>query len=238
MKQASKSNNSSNNIGDNFAKVVARAHTDVHISRLVFVHFDSSRLITCGKDNVRFWRLKNNTLRSCAVNLSPYITALNFQSFQPLCSNEIDQEKKQPNMSCKPSLEFTDICVNTCEDNNENLAYACTRTGQIFVFNMARMEIENVRMLEPIVQKSKGILVTNNVHPSLRLNSLAVSDSFCATGSDDGYVRIWTLDFSQVSVEAEHEAPIGLVSFSPDCFKIATATVNGNLGEEQQIKNY
>ena len=59
------------------AKLVAKAHTDVHISRILFVHFDSTRLITCGRDNVRFWRLKNDTLRSCAVNLSPYIQSLN-----------------------------------------------------------------------------------------------------------------------------------------------------------------
>jgi hypothetical protein len=95
------------------------------------------------------------------------------------------------------------------------------------------MEIEFVRVLEPMI-KRKEILVNSTqrleVSPALRLNSLTVSDKFCATGSDDGYVRIWPLDFSQVSVEAEHEASIGVVRFSPDCFRICTATLNGNLG--------
>jgi hypothetical protein len=215
----------------NFVKVVAKAHTDVHINRLVFVHFDSSRIITCGRDNVRFWRLRNDSLRSCAVNLSPYVNALSLSSFQTE-NDDNEDAGKTPLVYQKPCLDFTDICVNMRADNNENLAYACTRTGQIFVFNMAKCEIENVRVLEPVVNKT-GILASGSspVHPSLRLNSLAVSDSFCATGSEDGYVRIWTLDFSQVSVEAEHEAAIGLVRFSPDCFKIATATVNGNLGK-------
>lgn len=194
----------------NLVKLIAKAHTDVYINRLIFIPHDSTRLISCGKDNVRFWRLKNDTLRSCAVNLAPYVQ-----------SN--DQDSRQ-------SIEFTDISMNSRLGNNENLVYACTRTGQIFVFNIARMEIENVRILEPILKKKTGILVNHTVSPALRLNSLTISDKFCVTGSEDGVVRIWPLDFGQVSVEAEHEACIGVVRFSPDCSRIASATLNGNLG--------
>jgi WD40 repeat protein len=202
-------------------KVVAKAHTDVHIARILFVPYDSSRLITCGRDNIRFWRLKNDSLRSCAVNLSLYIQSLN------MTSNPYRKENE------KVFLDFTDICVNTRVEGTDNSVYACTRTGQIFVFNIARMEIEFVRVLEPLI-KRKEILVNSSqrleISPSLRLNSLTVSDKFCVTGSDDGFVRIWPLDFSQVSVEAEHESSIGVVRFSPDCFRICTATLNGNLG--------
>ena len=69
--------NSSKNASSSSPKIVAKAHTDVHIARILFVHYDSTRLISCGRDNVRFWRLKNDSLRSCAVNLSLYIQSLN-----------------------------------------------------------------------------------------------------------------------------------------------------------------
>ncbi len=198
---------------NNAFRMVAKAHSDIHINRILFVHFDSTRLISCGRDNVRFWRLKNDTLRSCAANITPYLNALNQNN----------------------TLEFTDICMNSRANNNENLVYSCTNAGQIFVFNMARMEIETVRVLEPIVaQKSHGGILlngnSNQVPPSLKLNSLTVSDSCCVTGSEDGYVRIFKLDFSQVIMEAEHDASIGLVRFSADCSRIATATLSGNLG--------
>ena len=69
-------------------KIVAKAHTDVNITKCLFIHYDSSRLITCGRENVRFWRLKDDTLRSCAVNLSPYMQALNNVNNQILGNEE------------------------------------------------------------------------------------------------------------------------------------------------------
>ena len=36
----------------------------------------------------------------------------------------------------------------------------------------------------------------------LSLNSICVNDSYCATGSDDGILRLWPLDFSTVFLEA------------------------------------
>ncbi|RNA21555.1 WD repeat-containing 90 [Brachionus plicatilis] len=186
----------------NVVKMIAKAHTDVGISRLIFVHYDSSRLVTCGKDNVRFWRLKNDALRSCAVNLSPYLT---------------------------DELEFTDLSMNSRLGSNDNLVYSCTRSGQIFVFNVAKMEIEKVKIIEPVVKKS-GILNRQKNSPSLRLNSISISDDYCVTGSDDGFVRLWPLDFGQVCLEAEHDSSIVVVKFSADCQKIASGTVSGNLG--------
>lgn len=221
-----KSSANSDLTSSNSIKIVAKAHTDVHITKVLFVHYDSSRLITCGRENVRFWRMKDDTLRSCAVNLSPYIQALNM-NFPS--SDEYDSNNVTP----KVFLEFTDLCVNANSETNDNLVYACTRTGQIFEFNIAKMEIENVRVLEPLIKKKKtGIIKSQQtlISPALQLNSLTVSDQFCATGSEDGFVRIWPLDFAQVSVEAEHEAAIGMCRFSPDFFRIATSTASGNLG--------
>lgn len=134
-------------------------------------------------------------------------------------------------------LDFTDMTIR------DSLAYACTLSGQIFVINVARMEIENVRIVEPIIDRTAvngvgggGILInkSRSNKPALRLNSLAISDRYCVTGSDDGYVRVWPLDFTQVAIEAEHESSVRAVRFSPDSCKIATATLNGNLGKQKK----
>ncbi len=130
-------------------RLVAKAHTDVSITKCLFVRYDSSRLVTCGRENVRFWRLKDDTLRSCAVNLSPYIQALNAGGGSAQETGGV--------VVPKVFLEFSDMCSGSAESGtNDNVVYACTRTGQIFEFNIARMEIENVRVLEPIIKKKTG----------------------------------------------------------------------------------
>lgn len=34
--------------------------------------FPGFRLISCGRENIRLWRVRNGTLRSCLVNLAEY----------------------------------------------------------------------------------------------------------------------------------------------------------------------
>ena len=57
---------------------------------------------------------------------------------------------------------------------------------------------------------------------------MAVNETFCVTGSDDGFLRLWPLDFAHVYLEAEHEGPVTAVNFSTDGLKVlaGTATVN------------
>lgn len=42
------------------------------IVRLQICPADDTRLVTCGKDNIRFWRVRSGQLRSCPVALSDH----------------------------------------------------------------------------------------------------------------------------------------------------------------------
>ena len=44
------------------------------------------------------------------------------------------------------------------------------------------------------------------------------------TGSDDGFLRLWPLDFKHVYLEAEHEGPVTAVDISSDGIKILAGT--------------
>lgn len=50
-----------------------------------------------------------------------------------------------------------------------------------------------------LVRASKCVFVPG---PGIAINSISVSSSFCATGSEDGFLRLWPLDFSSVFLEA------------------------------------
>ena len=53
---------------------------------------------------------------------------------------------------------------------------------------------------------------------------MALNEVFCATGSDDGYLRLWPLDFKHVYLEAEHEGPVTAIDISPDGLKLLAGT--------------
>uniref|UniRef100_A0A8C6KYC9 WD repeat domain 90 n=1 Tax=Nothobranchius furzeri TaxID=105023 RepID=A0A8C6KYC9_NOTFU len=184
--------------------VLAKAHTEVDIGTMKVAFFDDTRMVSCGRDNIRLWRVRNGTLRSCPVNLGEY-----------------------------HSLDFSDVAF---EEGSPSDKYyddrTLTRSGHIFEIDYSRVVIKNVRKLLPAQQQhaERREKLTFNTGPGIPINSISVSSSFCATGSEDGFLRLWSLDFSAVLLEAEHEGPVSEVLVSSDSLQVLAATSTGNLG--------
>uniref|UniRef100_A0A8C8S311 WD repeat-containing protein 90 n=1 Tax=Pelusios castaneus TaxID=367368 RepID=A0A8C8S311_9SAUR len=179
--------------------VLAKAHTDVDIQTLKIAFFDDTRMVSCGRDNVRLWRVRSGVLRSCPVNLGEY-----------------------------HSLEFTDLAF----EQGHSADFVCSRSGHILEIDYKNVVIRNARRLLPsqIQHSHRREKQTFNSGPGIAINSISVSSTFCATASEDGYLRLWPLDFSAVFLEAEHEGPVSAVSISPDSLKVLCTTSTGNLG--------
>ncbi len=64
--------------------------------------------------------------------------------------------------------------------------YACTSSGHLFEVHYKRIEILKVWHLIP----------------DTPILSLSLHEAFCVTGSEDGILRVWPLDFSAVFIEA------------------------------------
>ena len=58
----------------------------------------------------------------------------------------------------------------------------------------------------------------------IAINCMSLNEVFCATGSDDGYLRLWPLDFRHVYLEAEHEGPVTALDIAADGLKIVAGT--------------
>ncbi|XP_039991620.1 WD repeat-containing protein 90 isoform X3 [Xiphias gladius] len=186
--------------------ILAKVHTDVDIHTMKVAFFDDTRMVSCGRDNIRLWRVRNGSLRSCPVNLGEY-----------------------------HSLEFTDLAFEEGNSNqhlDDRTLFASSRSGHIFEIDYSRVVIRNVRRLLPAQQQhaDRREKLTFNTGPGIAINSISVSSSFCATGSEDGFLRLWPLDFSAVFLETEHEGPVSLVSVSSDSLQVLAATSTGNLG--------
>uniref|UniRef100_A0A6I8N486 WD repeat-containing protein 90 n=1 Tax=Ornithorhynchus anatinus TaxID=9258 RepID=A0A6I8N486_ORNAN len=181
--------------------VLAKAHTDADIQVMKIAFFDDTRMVSCGRDNVRLWRMRGGVLRSCPVALGEY-----------------------------HSLDFTDLAFEAGQSADR--AFACSRSGHILDIDYTSLTVQNARRLlpSPVWPARQRERQTVGSGPGIAINSISVSSSFCATGSDDGYLRLWPLDFSSVFLEAEHEGPVSWAGISPDGLRVLSATSTGNLG--------
>ncbi|XP_037392227.1 WD repeat-containing protein 90 isoform X1 [Pygocentrus nattereri] len=187
--------------------VMAKAHTDVDIQTMKIAFFDDTRMVSCGVGNVRLWRVRGGCLRSCPVNLGQY-----------------------------HNLEFTDLAFEQGHTPDRQLddrtLFASSKSGHILDIDYVSVGIKNVRRLLPAQQShsQRREKQTFSTGPGIAVNSVSVCGSFCATGSEDGFLRLWPLDFSSVLLEAEHEGPVCFVTVSSDGLSVLAATSTGNLG--------
>ncbi|XP_066496904.1 WD repeat-containing protein 90 [Tiliqua scincoides] len=187
--------------------MLAKAHTDVDIQTLKIAFFDDTRMVSCGRDNVRLWRVRSGALRSCPVNLGEY-----------------------------RSLEFTDLDFEaghfTERELEDRTLFVCSRSGHVLEIDYKNVTVRNARRLLPaeFQHSHRREKQTFNSGPGIALNSICLSSSFCATASEDGYLRLWPLDFSEVFLEAEHDNPVISVRISPDNLKVLCTTSTGNVG--------
>ncbi|XP_051487835.1 WD repeat-containing protein 90 isoform X1 [Apus apus] len=193
--------------------VLAKAHTDVDIQALKIAFFDDTRMVSCGRDSVRLWRVRSGALRSCPVPLGHY-----------------------------HSLDLTDLAFeegHTAQREPEDRTlFVCSRSGHILEVDYKRVCVRSVRRLLPSQPQQKAGSSPGAPGsgggwfsgPGIAINSISISSTFCATGSEDGYLRLWPLDFSAVVLEAEHQAPVSCVCISPDSHRVLCTTAAGNLG--------
>ncbi|KFQ55786.1 WD repeat-containing protein 90, partial [Nestor notabilis] len=176
--------------------MLAKAHTDVDIQALKITSFDDTRMVSCGWDNIRLWRVRSGALRSCPVDLGEY-----------------------------HSLEFTGLAFQeehaAEREREDHTFFVCSKSGHILEVDYENVSVRSVRRV---------LLFFGFSGAGIAINSISISSHFCATGSEDGYLRLWPLNFSAVVAEAEQEAPVSCVCISPDGHRILCTTAAGYLG--------
>ncbi|XP_039934861.1 WD repeat-containing protein 90 isoform X5 [Hirundo rustica] len=193
--------------------VLAKAHTDVDIRAMKIAFFDDTRMVSCGRDNIRLWRVRSGALRSCPVALGEY-----------------------------HSLDFTDLAFQERpeQEPEDHVLFVCSRSGHVLEVDYENVCVRSARRLLPAQPQGDGQeQAGSSSGPGIAINSISMSSTFCATGSEDGYIRLWPLDFSAAILEAEHESSVSSVCISPDSHKVLSTTATGNLGYlDVQARDY
>ncbi|OQR87720.1 WD repeat-containing protein 90 [Achlya hypogyna] len=164
--------------------VVAKQTSDFAISRIYFSTYEPERLVSCGRENIRFWRLKGGHLPGCPVVLHEYAR----------------------------DNTFTAVAFDPVAAHGRPLYVASTQ-GTLFVLDYDSMVLTCVYKLHD------GAIA-----------SLAVNAGFCVTGSRDGLLRVWPLDFSDFYLEARHDHSVESVDLSGDGMQVLAVCANGTIG--------
>ncbi|XP_045426288.1 WD repeat-containing protein 90 isoform X2 [Pipistrellus kuhlii] len=183
------------------AVILAKANTDVDIQAFEIALFNETRMASCGRGNVRLWRLRGGGLCSCPVDLGEH-----------------------------HALEFTDLAFGKAQDGRmlyvcSRSGHILEIDHQRMAVRCARYLLPVETPSSPLPQKQAF-----SPGPGIAISSLSISQAECAVGSEDGCLRLWPLDFSLVLLEAEHEGPISSVRLSPDGLRVLSTTSSGHLG--------
>jgi len=171
------------------AKVIARQISEFNILTIKFSPTEPDRLVSCGKENIRFWRIKNQHLPGCAVVLNhnardTIFTVLDYDF------GKTDQ----------PKLAARDDAVKR--------VLVGSKHGYLYQVSYA---------------SKPELLSIIKIH-DLSICSISVSAGYCVTGSQDQYIRVWALDFSEFFLEAYYESIVISLDTSMDGLKVACGT--------------
>ena len=140
--------------------VVARQVSDFPITRIRFSPYDLTRLVSCGRENVRFWRVTKAHLRGCPVILNQFARA-----------------------STYTDLAFeSGYGARAIEQEAQRRVFVASDAGTVLQVNYETRELECVFRLHDAaihsIAVNEGFCVTASADHYLRLWPLDFSDFF------------------------------------------------------------
>lgn len=210
-------------------------------AKCVGVSPDNNLLVSVCKDPhnrdvVTVWDLKTLSKMN-AYQPHPNIVASQTNQFNVLC------------IKFAPGTEASDGTFQMCSCGQENIRFWRIKRGvlkcaPVVLDRSARntvftsLDYEGKRRVY-VGSKDGTVLQINAESQELEfvyklhdsgIYSLAVNEAFCVTGSDDLFLRVWPLDFSEFFMEAKHEATVTATDISSDGVEIVCATAHGSIG--------
>lgn len=162
----------------------------------------NTQLISCGKENIRFWRSSKSHLSGLPVTLNHYARNSTFTVFDFV----------YPEVAhFSPSIEKNSDEVRTLWSSPSHLLVGA-KSGMIFQINFVTHELETVYKL----------------HDSA-ICSISVRNSFCVTGSEDQYVRLWPLNFSEFLLECKQDSSVISLEINQTCSNVIVGCFEGSL---------
>lgn len=137
-------------------EIHAKQTSEFNILCLKFSPIENNRLVSCGKENIRFWRIRETAnIRGSAVVLNHHARNTVFTSF--------DFE-----WGCHSTSPYGALNPVSRENQSLKRVYVASKHGMVFQINYATEQLE-------------ATYRTNET----AIYSISVNEAFCVTGSED-----------------------------------------------------
>ena len=191
--------------------VVARQLSDFHISKIVFSPFEEHSLVSCGRENIRFWRTRKGHLPGRPVQLGEYSRGYVFTDVAYVNAPVINSEDNGSVNRILGSKAVTSAASSGSE-----------LRPSVFVASTMGLLLRVDCILEQVI-------CAYQLH-SGPIRSMSINSAYAVTGGDDCKLRIWPLQFTDFLMEAFHEAAVSHVFVSQDARLLTVGTSSGTLG--------
>ena len=185
--------------GSNLA-IIARQISDFDIAAICFHPTDHTRLVSCGRENIRFWRVSRRHLPGSPAEAPANEGYGRGLSFSALC--------------------FEASAFHAPEDPSLARGHGPVRVVFVASSNGTLCQVDS---------STRRVLAFLKLH-SAPVTTVLATEGYVATGAADGLLRLWPLDFSEFLMQAQHDSAIASVAVSDDELKLAVSTTSGTLG--------
>jgi WD40 repeat protein len=209
--------------------LICRQISDFDISQIRFCPWDETTLVSCGRENVRFWRMRKGHLPGRPVPLNEYTRGFVFSALAFYADQGFISDGSAPEGTGGVRGDQRDFLHKGA-----------------FVFVGC-----NKGLLLKINFTTEQVLCAYQLHqPNIAICALCIHSGYAVTGGADSKLRIWygyttflpsdgllhprtmarPMDFNDFLLESQHEGPVTNIRISSDGRKQAIGTSAGTLG--------
>lgn len=181
--------------------ILAKQLSDFDVTAIAWSPYEADRLVSCGRENVRFWRLRHGHLPGCPALLHEYVRDAKFTAlcFEPVYGARDGQDVAE--------------ALATKSDKGDKIVFVASETGHVLQVSYAQ----------------RSLLCVLKLHEG-PIRGICATPGYIVTASDDRFVRLWPPGFADFLMEAKHDAPVVSISVAPDGLRVACGTSRGALG--------
>jgi WD40 repeat protein len=181
--------------------MVARQISDYDIRSIKFSPYEPRHLVSCGRENVRFWRISRGHLPARPAVLQQYARSATFTAvaFESMYGHGYSYTGAGTGAADAGSNGTSGAITKPTTRVQRHVFTSCASEGGLLL----QMDYDECTLV--------GVY---RLHDG-PIHCLAINEGYCVTGAADKFLRVWPLDFSDYFIEAQHEGEVATVDISP-----------------------